>query len=60
MTHAVPIRILLAEDHAVVRQGLASILEDETDMTVAAQAQDGQQAEARSSSPGLAHLHSLY
>lgn len=38
------IRILIAEDHAVVRQGLASILQDEADMDVVAQAKDGQQA----------------
>lgn len=39
-----PIRILIAEDHAVVRQGLASILKDEADMEVVAQARDGRQA----------------
>lgn len=38
------IQILIAEDHAVVRQGLAAIIKDETDMTVVAQAMDGQQA----------------
>jgi DNA-binding NarL/FixJ family response regulator len=38
------IRILIAEDHAVVRQGLASIIKDEADMDVVAQARDGQQA----------------
>jgi len=38
------IRILIAEDHIVVRQGLVSIISDETDMDVVAQADDGQQA----------------
>lgn len=39
-----PIRILIAEDHAVVSQGLASIIQDEQDMQVVAQARDGQKA----------------
>lgn len=39
-----PIQILIAEDHAVVRQGLAAIIRDEADMVVVAQAMDGQQA----------------
>lgn len=38
------IRILLAEDHTVVRQGLAAIISDEPDMDVVAQAEDGQKA----------------
>ena len=38
------IKILIAEDHAVVSQGLASILQDEVDMSVVAQARDGQAA----------------
>lgn len=39
-----PIRILVAEDHAVVRDGLVAILNREADMTVVAEAEDGQQA----------------
>lgn len=39
-----PIRILLAEDHNIVRQGLAAIISDEPDMDVVAQAEDGKQA----------------
>lgn len=39
-----PIQILIAEDHAVVRQGLAAIINDEPDMTIVAQAENGQQA----------------
>jgi two-component system, NarL family, response regulator len=38
------IRILIADDHPIVRQGLISILEDEPDMTIVAQASDGQEA----------------
>lgn len=44
MTPATPIQILIAEDHAVVRQGLAAIIRDEVDMRVVAEAQDGVQA----------------
>jgi DNA-binding NarL/FixJ family response regulator len=38
------IRILLADDHPVVRQGLALILDNEVDMAVVGQAADGWQA----------------
>jgi two-component system NarL family response regulator len=38
------IRILIADDHPVVRQGLAVIIETERGMTVVAQAQNGQEA----------------
>ena len=39
-----PTQILIAEDHVVVGQGLASIIEDEADMDVVAQARDGLEA----------------
>ena len=35
---------MLAEDHKIVRQGLAGLLEDEEDFTVIAEAENGQQA----------------
>jgi DNA-binding NarL/FixJ family response regulator len=38
------IRILLADDHTLVRAGLRRILEDEVDFTVVAEAEDGAQA----------------
>ena len=37
-------RVLLADDHAVVRSGLRAVLEGETDISVVAEAADGQEA----------------
>jgi two-component system NarL family response regulator len=42
-----PIRILIADDHAVVRDGLAAVLEFQSDMTVVAHARDGLEAVAK-------------
>lgn len=39
-----PIRILLADDHSVLRQGLALILNTQTDMTVVGEASNGEEA----------------
>ena len=39
-----PSRILLADDHALLRQGLRLIIEREPDLTVVAEAADGRQA----------------
>jgi len=44
MTEQQAIRILIADDHAVVRSGLHSILEMEGDLSVVAEANDGHQA----------------
>ena len=41
------IRILIAEDHSVVREGLASVLDFERDMTVVGHAKDGREAVMR-------------
>jgi DNA-binding NarL/FixJ family response regulator len=40
------IRILLADDHAMVRAGLRQVLESQPDMRVIAEAQDGAEAVA--------------
>jgi DNA-binding NarL/FixJ family response regulator len=39
-----PIRILLADDHAIVRDGLRALLEKQPDMTVSGEAADGREA----------------
>ena len=39
-----PIRILLADDHAVVRDGVRALLEKQTDMAVVGEAADGREA----------------
>jgi two-component system, NarL family, response regulator len=44
MTSTQPIRILLADDHPPLRKGLALILDNEDDMTVVAEAGNGQEA----------------
>jgi DNA-binding NarL/FixJ family response regulator len=38
------IRILIADDHPIVRQGLVAILNDQSDMSVVAEVDNGQQA----------------
>jgi DNA-binding NarL/FixJ family response regulator len=53
-----PIRVLLADDHTVVRQGLVGLLEASGECEVVAQAADGLQAvaEARRTHPQVAVL----
>ncbi|HRH72195.1 response regulator [Zoogloea sp.] len=41
---SMPIRVLIADDHAIVRQGLRQILSDTPDLTVAGEAENGVQA----------------
>ena len=50
-----PIRILLADDHAITRFGIASLLETEADFEVVGQAEDGEAAlrEARRTRPNV-------
>jgi len=38
---ATPLRILLADDHAIVRQGLRLLIDSQSDMTVVGEAADG-------------------
>jgi DNA-binding NarL/FixJ family response regulator len=58
MSERSPIRILLADDHALVRRGVRLILDHEPDLTVVAEAADGVEAieAARTSRPDLAIL----
>ena len=44
MSAAVPARLLLADDHAMVRRGLRLVLDAEPDLTVVAEAADGVEA----------------
>jgi len=39
-----PIRILLVDDHSIVRMGLVTLLSSEPDLSVVAEAEDGEQA----------------
>jgi DNA-binding NarL/FixJ family response regulator len=42
-----PVRIMIADDHAVVRDGLKMILESQRDMIVVSEARDGREAIAK-------------
>ncbi len=44
MTEMQPIRVVLADDHAVVRKGIREFLEEQGDITVLAEAADGDSA----------------
>ncbi|MBT2513095.1 response regulator transcription factor [Arthrobacter sp. ISL-30] len=48
-----PIRILLADDHALVRRGLRLILDAEPDLTVVAEAANGTEAVAAATAGGV-------
>ncbi|WP_457965953.1 response regulator transcription factor [Arthrobacter sp. D1-29] len=50
---AEPTRILLADDHALVRRGLRLILDTEPDLTVVAEAADGSEAVAAAITGGV-------
>ena len=44
MSPSTTARVLIVDDHSIVRQGLATIINRDPEMTVIAQAEDGQQA----------------
>jgi two-component system NarL family response regulator len=44
MSQPTTIRVLIVDDHAIIRRGLATIINRDPEMTVVAQAEDGQQA----------------
>ena len=44
MSQSTNIRVLIVDDHSIVRQGLATIINRDPEMTVIDQAEDGQQA----------------
>jgi DNA-binding NarL/FixJ family response regulator len=44
MSQSVAIRVLIVDDHSIVRQGLAAMIENEQDMTVVGQVGNGQEA----------------
>lgn len=47
MSQSTNIRVLIVDDHSLVTEGLANIINYDPEMTVVAQAEDGQQAIAR-------------
>ncbi len=55
MKQSDPIRILLVEDHAIVREGLRAIIESHPDLTIVNEASDGREALllAKSCSPNV-------
>ena len=42
-----PIRLLIADDHPIVRKGLRALMEDQPDIQVVGEAADGQEAVER-------------
>ncbi|HEU0090748.1 MAG TPA: response regulator transcription factor [Vicinamibacteria bacterium] len=46
MAHGIPIRVLVVDDHPLVRQGVVAVVAAESDMAVVGEAGDGRQAVA--------------
>ena len=51
-----PVRLLIADDHALFRRGLRDVLEEEADMRVVAEAADGNEAVRRAQDLWPSHL----
>ena len=51
------IRILIADDHAIVRKGIRRMLEEQSDFKIVGEATDGK-ARSSSSSPSKPAVHS--
>lgn len=47
MTEATPIRVLVVDDHPMLREGIVAVIERQADMTVVGEASDGAEAIAR-------------
>lgn len=58
MTHSHSLRILIADDHSIVREGLSAVIDREPDMTIVAQARSWPEAveQACQSKPEIAVL----
>ena len=51
------LKILIVDDHAIVRDGLAAILKFQKDMTVVGEADDGQAAVQKAQEPGSSQVY---
>jgi DNA-binding NarL/FixJ family response regulator len=53
-----PVRLLIADDHAIVRQGLRALLQEQAGWQIAAEAKDGREAvaQAKELTPDVAIL----
>ena len=49
------IKVLIADDHRVVREGLAAILKTKDDINVVGEAQDGMEAVEKTKTDGRQH-----
>ena len=47
MTQTQPIRVLIVDDHAIVREGLRTLLSDESEVEIVGEAEDGADAVAK-------------
>ena len=52
-----PLRLLVADDHEIVRKGLRSLLEAQPGWQVTAEASDGREAVEKARDHGAGHQH---